>query len=517
MPPVDPARIRLSVRGHCRDGFVHFTAVVAAAILALLLCTTSALAATKGTSKRDATPPTVTFAWSSYAATAGTTLVVSGSASDNVGVAGVAVSVDGGSYQTAQGTTSWSYSLNTSGLAAGGHTLSARATDTSGNTATSAATLSVAADTTAPSVTITAPVSGSTVSGQFTVAGSASDNVRVSQVAVSVDGGSYTAVAGTTSWSTQLSATALTAGTHSVTARATDSSGNQATTSVTVTVADTTPPVIAISAPTSGSTVSGTITVAGSASDNAGVAKVELAVDGSYSAAQGTTAWTASLDTTALSNGSHTLTARATDTSGNTATTSVTVTASNGLPAGIAQKMVTPEGATIEIATGVSGWTTQQVYDLLKPNAYELSLLGPMLTVEVQTQYSTDTSIGVSQVNGTYQNYHAIIYLQATSSSVFTAAPDYAIAHEYGHAWATYHLYMTQNGDWSSYLNFRGIAGDPRLGSSLSWDPSEMIADDYRMLFGTSAAVSEMSYINPDVPDPRTVTGLHDFLAYTWA
>ncbi len=44
-----------------------------------------------------------------------------------------------------------------------------------------------------------------------------------------------------------------------------------------------------------------------------------------------------------------------------------------------------------------------------------------------------------------------------------------------------------------------------------------MIADDYRMLFGTAAAVSEMGYMNPDVPDPRSVTGLKDWFLQVWA
>jgi hypothetical protein len=488
------------------------------ALLAIVLAAALGAAGSAGAKgKPDAIPPTVSIGSVPKTIMSGSTVQVSGSASDNVSVATVSISVDGGAYQLAQGTTSWSYSLRATGLAVGNHTLTARAVDASGNAASTAVTISISADSTPPSVSITSPLSGSTLSGQVTVSGRASDDVGVAQVALSVDGGAYLVAAGTSSWSSVISTGSLSPGAHTLAARATDSAGNTSTASETVTIADTTAPAVSISSPLGGSTVSGTITVSGSAADNAGLARVELAVDGgAYSSVQGTSTWSYTVDTTALAGGSHVLTARATDTSGNVSTASVTVTVSNGLPAGIAQKLVTPEGATIEIATGVSGWTTQQVYDLLKPNAYELSLIGPSLTVEVQTQYATDTSTGVAEVGGVYQNYKAIIYLQATPSSVFTTRPDYAIAHEYGHAWATYHLYMTHAGDWSSYLNFRGIASDPRLDTSLSWDRSEMIADDYRMLFGTAAAVSEGAYINPDVPDPRTVPGLRDFLANTW-
>ena len=48
------------------------------------------------------------------------------------------------------------------------------------------------------------------------------------------------------------------------------------------------------------------------------------------------------------------------------------------------------------------------------------------------------------------------------------------------------------------------------------WSRNEMIADDYRLLFGTAAAQSEMGYVNPDVPDPRNVPGLKDFFVSVW-
>ena len=95
--------------------------------------------------------------------------------------------------------------------------------------------------------------------------------------------------------------------------------------------------------------------------------------------------------------------------------------------------------------------------------------------------------------------------------------PDCIVAHEYGHAGTLHHLYMSQHGDWSSYLAARGLAGDPRVDSSYNWSKDEMIADDYRMLFGSAAAVAQAGYINSEVADPRTVPGLRDFLLTGWA
>jgi len=97
-------------------------------------------------------------------------------------------------------------------------------------------------------------------------------------------------------------------------------------------VADTTPPTVSLTAPTSGTTVSATVTVAAGASDNVGVAGVQFALDGANLGAEDTTSpYSVSWDTTTSTNGSHSLTARARDAAGNTATSSsVIVTVSNG-------------------------------------------------------------------------------------------------------------------------------------------------------------------------------------------
>jgi hypothetical protein len=180
--------------------------------------------------------------------------------------------------------------------------------------------------------------------------------------------------------------------------------------------------------------------------------------------------------------------------------------------------MVTPEGVTIDVAPDVvGGWTAQQIYDLLKPNAYQLDLIGPSLTIKVQTQYSSGTATSASSVGGVYTSVRATIYLKATSGQVFTARPDYVMAHEYGHVWTRYHFYLDHQGDWTPWLVERGLLGDPRLETSYNWAKAEMIADDYRMLFGTSTAIAQTGYINSDIADPRTVAGLRDWFISTWA
>ena len=142
----------------------------------------------------------------------------------------------------------------------------------------------------------------------------------------------------------------------------------------------------------------------------------------------------------------------------------------------------------------------------------ELARIGPKLTIRVQPTYVSSTATGVSEVGGVYSNFQATIYLQAKSGTTFSAYPDNVVAHEYGHAWSMFHLYMTHTGNWR-LLNARGIYGDPRVDSTYNWGKDEMIADDYRLLFGSPAAISQGGYINPDTLDPRTVDGLRAFLA----
>jgi len=81
-------------------------------------------------------------------------------------------------------------------------------------------------DTQAPTVFISMPVDGSTVSGPLTISGMASDNIGIQKVELSLDDGDWILASGTNSWSYPLNTANLPNGTHVVSARATDPSGN---------------------------------------------------------------------------------------------------------------------------------------------------------------------------------------------------------------------------------------------------------------------------------------------------
>ena len=268
----------------------------------------------------DTTVPTVAITSPSSNGTTVTnaTLSIGGTASDNVGVSVVYVSLNGGGYSSASGTTSWSTSRT---LISGSNTISAYSQDAAGNTST-VATRTVTyspTDTTIPTVAITSPsANGTTVtSATLSISGTASDNVGVSVVYVSLNGGSYSSASGTTSWSTSRT---LISGSNTISAYSQDAEGNNstvATRTVTYSPTDAINPTIAITTPsTDGTTVANaTVSISGTASDNVGVVEVFASLNGGgYSSANGTTSWSTNRT---LIVGSNTISAYARDAAGN--------------------------------------------------------------------------------------------------------------------------------------------------------------------------------------------------------
>jgi hypothetical protein len=258
-----------------------------------------------------------------------TNLSLSGTASDNVGVTSVNWVNNRGGSGIATGTTSWS--VPSVGLQTGSNVITITARDAAGNVGTDILTVtSTAPDTTAPSVTITAPTtSGSyaTSSPTLSISGTASDNVGVTAVTWATDRGSAGTASGTTSWTA--SAIALQGGANVVTVTARDAAGNlgRAVLTVTYTPPDTIPPTITILGPTSQpsyTTTSSVVTLGGTSSDNRGVTAVTWANNrGGSGFSSGTTNW--SVPSVPLQGGSNVITMTAQDAAGNKGTAVLTV------------------------------------------------------------------------------------------------------------------------------------------------------------------------------------------------
>ena len=285
----------------------------------------------------DTTPPTVSITSPANNATVNGTITVSATASDNVGVASVQLQVDGANVGAADTTAPYNFSWNTTSVSNASHTLTAVAKDAAGNTTTSAGVKVTVnnSDTTPPTVSITSPANNATVNGTITVSATASDNVGVASVQLQVDGANVGAADTSAPYSFSWNTTSVSNASHTLTAVAKDAAGNTTTSAgvkVTVNNTDTTPPTVSITSPANNATVNGTITVSATASDNVGVASVQLQVDGANVGAADTSApYSFSWNTTSVSNASHTLTAVAKDAAGNTTTSaSVKVTVNNG-------------------------------------------------------------------------------------------------------------------------------------------------------------------------------------------
>jgi hypothetical protein len=94
---------------------------------------------------------------------------------------------------------------------------------------------------------------------------------------------------------------------------------------------DTTPPTASITAPANNATVSNSVTITATASDNVGVVKMELYIDGTLTTSNtNATSLSFSWNTNPVSNGSHSLVVKAYDAANNIGTSpTVTVTVSN--------------------------------------------------------------------------------------------------------------------------------------------------------------------------------------------
>ncbi len=282
------------------------------------------------------------------AGTAQTITAVAGASNPGATISSVQFFVNGSALST---DTTSPYTASWTPAAAGAYVLTAVATDSIGTQSTSAAVnLTVTAaggggtTVTPPTVAIASPTTGSTVTvntTQTVTATATATGGTVTQVAFFANGvalGIATSFPYTVPW------TPATPGTYAITATATDHRGVQATSgAANITVVAGTGPTVALVTPVGGTTVTaGTPqTISANASAGSGnIVSVVFTANGVVVATD--TAFPYTAPWTPGGPGTYTISAIATDSTGNQTTSSITVTATGTLPAAPTVSLTAP-------------------------------------------------------------------------------------------------------------------------------------------------------------------------------
>jgi len=168
-------------------------------------------------------PPTVAITSPSDNATVSGTVSIAGTSSDSDNtVQGVQVKIDSGAWIEATGTTSWSYSWDTTTVANGSHTIDG--TDYSSIDSITVNVNNIPPNH-KPTVEIIFPTDGMSVKKTFTIHGTASDaggNATIQKVEIKIGDEEWKVVNGTTSWSYTWDSTTVDNGNCTIQARAYD-------------------------------------------------------------------------------------------------------------------------------------------------------------------------------------------------------------------------------------------------------------------------------------------------------
>jgi len=169
-------------------------------------------------------PPTIEITMPQNNTTVNGTITIKGTASDDKQVVKVEVRIDNNAWYHAVGTTSWSYSIDTTTLNNGKHIIEARSYDGSLYSNIASIIINVF-NNHKPNVAIVEPENGSIVSKTITIKGKAWDedgNESIVKVEIRIDGGKWNDAIGTTSWKYILNTTLLNNGMHVIEARSDD-------------------------------------------------------------------------------------------------------------------------------------------------------------------------------------------------------------------------------------------------------------------------------------------------------
>ena len=167
---------------------------------------------------------------------------------------------------------------------------------------------------------------------------------------------------------------------------------------------DITPPVVSFTSPSASVSLSGIVAVSATATDNVGVAGVQFKLDGADLGAEMTSApYSVNWDTSTAAAGSHTLSAVARDTAGNTSTATLAVTTFlDNLPPVISAVAASVSGSSAATVT----WDTSQQAN--SQVAYGTTTSYGSATVLNTSMVTAHSSAIAGLAAGTTYHYHVI-------------------------------------------------------------------------------------------------------------
>jgi hypothetical protein len=409
-------------------------------------------------------------------------------------------------------------------------------------------------------VSIADPTSGEALSGTASMLGLASDDGEILEVLVHVDGTSTRTAEGTTNWAADLDTTEYADGSHMITVTATDAAGNVGAASVQVVVnnpvspppppppppEDPPPPPppaqTAVEPPAlSPNSIGGYVFqesdrdgvyeadeqalpnqhlflfdgggtyLRNTYSDASGWYQFTGLADGAYRVEFAPAAWWAIREDLVPDTTATLLPQRV-----------VQLTSTARADFGWRPIVRSSDAASpMSSYVGPSGLAVKSYDDVVDARlVYDRLMEGSLVGTEARfvtirfdfTKSGSTSTMAASSNGGPYDSY------EATSNVTYLSwlDGDNELFHEYGHAWSLYYAYIVQQDpNLALYLEMRGLLGDSRVGSSYAWNVREMVAEDYRQLFGTPSARSA-SQMNREIPPASEVPGLRTFLASTF-
>jgi major membrane immunogen (membrane-anchored lipoprotein) len=258
-------------------------------------------------------------------------VVISTSATDNEDVARIEIFFDGELLHTCVNSKRCNARKNTKRLPDGEYDITATAYDAAGNSDTTTITVTKESDsdTESPSVRINSPVDGSSLFRSVIINTSATDNIGVARMEVFFDGKLLRSCVNSKRCNVRKNTKWLPDGEYEITATAYDAAGNSDTTTITVTKesdSDTESPSVRINSPVDGSSLFRSVIINTSATDNIGVARMEVFFDGKLlRSCVNSKRCNVRKNTKWLPDGEYEITATAYDAVGNSDTTTITV------------------------------------------------------------------------------------------------------------------------------------------------------------------------------------------------